>query len=162
MNANRARDLARGSRMKAVMPLLGMMCAAVLAVAQGPGRDSDLTIKIRSLEFSRFNAEQHKDIGALNQIFDDGLMLADPNGLLLNKAQFLSVTRAPDITILRMAPEEMAVRVSGDVVTVVGTYVERGMRAGIPYSRRCRFIDTWTWTRGRWLCIASTASSTVR
>jgi hypothetical protein len=147
--------------MKRCLVLFGVCCVAALAAGQEPDRDSGIATSIRTLESFRFDAQKRRDVGALNSIFDDALMLVDENGTLWTKADFLSTSRTSDISLLRIVPVSLTVRVNGNVAIVIGIYEERELKAGHSYAQRCRFIDTWVFENGKWLCIASTATSAI-
>jgi len=148
--------------MKVWTILLGILCAtATISVGQEPDRDSRAVNEIRSLEHSKFDALQRKDNATLDTIFDDAGMQVDQDGSLWTKADFLANSRSSTTKILRIAPESMSLRVFGDVALVIGIYEERGLKAGHPYVKRCRFIDTWAFKKGKWVCIAATATSAI-
>jgi len=146
--------------MKHLLVQLGFCCAAALAAAQAD-RDLAIAAKLRALESSRFEAQQHKDLAALDSILDDGLLLVDESGALWGKAQFLSRLRTSSAVLLRLEAQSVTVLGNGDTATVVGIYTEKELNPGRPRRQRCRFIDTWVWKGGRWLCIASTATPAI-
>jgi ketosteroid isomerase-like protein len=147
--------------MKLCLALFAVGCMAVLAAAQESDRDAGIATTIRTLETSRFDAQQKKDVGALNSIFGDALMLVDENGTLWTKADFLANSRSSNIVLLRIVPESLTVRVNGDVAIVIGIYKEKELKAARPHAQRCRFIDTWAFEDGKWLCIASAAAFAI-
>ena len=144
------------------MILLCTLCATQAVAAAAGDRDSDVAATVRSLERSKFDAQQNKDAAVLNAIFDDGLMWVDQDGALSTKAGFLEGLRNSSSTQLRIVPDALAVTVFDGIAVVVGIYDETGMRTGRPYHRRCRFIDSWAFKRGKWMCIAATATSTIK
>ena len=125
-------------------------------------RDTDVAIALRTLERLKFEAQQSKDNAALNVMLDDAAMLADPDGTLRTKSEYLAGLRPFDATVQRISPESITVIVFEQTAIVVGVYQEKGIEANHQFHRRCRFIDTWAFKKGRWVCIASTATSTVR
>ena|SRR5579864_8272714 len=125
-------------------------------------RDTNVAIALRTLERLKFEAQQSKDNAALNAMLDDAAMLADQDGTLKAKSEYLAGLRQSDATLQRISPESITVIVFEQTAIVVGVYLEKGIEANHPYHRRCRFIDTWAFKNGRWVCIASTATSTMR
>lgn len=128
---------------------------------QPAGRNSDIAPVLLSLERSKFRALEQADTAVLNAIFDDALMLVDSNGGLSAKSGYLEALHNSRTHLLRVVPESMTVRVFGSLAIVVGIYDETEMKAGHATHRRCRFIDTWQFKNGRWVCIAATATSTI-
>ena len=141
------------------MILLGASCIAAISPAQEPNHDSQAVNEVRSRENSRFDAIQREDSATLDAIFDDALLRVDQEGLLWTKADYMANLHNPNSQVLQVVPGAMTMQVFGDVVIVVGIYVERGVKSGHPYIHRCRFIDTWELKKGKWVCIASAATS---
>lgn len=147
----------------AACPLLMCTLALVSTPAAGQtGRESDVAISLESLERLKFGAQQSKDNSALNAMLDDSAMLVDQDGTLRSKAEYLAGLRQSASTLQQIVPESMKVIVFEQIAVVVGTYREKGVEANQPYHRRCRFMDTWAFKKGRWVCIASTATSNVK
>jgi hypothetical protein len=145
--------------MKRFLIQCGLFCVAAMPAG---GQELDRTgvaTNIRALESLRFDAQQRKDVGALNSIFDNALMLVDENGSLWTKADVLSNSHDSEIVLLRIVPKSLTVRVNGGVATAIGIYEQRRLKAGHTQIQRCRFIDTWVFKEGKWLCVASTATS---
>lgn len=141
--------------------LLFIFCVTrAVAPGQVPGLDSRAA-KILSLENARFDAQKRKDNVALDLMLDSAIVWVDPDGRLLTKSEYLSGDHLASASILEIGPESMSVQFSGDTAVVVGIYRERGVRNGRPYRRRCRFMDTWVFKNGKWLCIAAAATSSV-
>lgn len=135
--------------------------AAQGASARSTDRNSDIAAILLSLERSKFHPQPQKDTTALNPIFDDGLMWVSQDRELSAKAKYLESLHDSATNQLRIVPESLAVKVFDRIAVVVGIYEERGLTAGRPYRRHCRFIDTWTYKGGKWVCIAAAATSTI-
>jgi ketosteroid isomerase-like protein len=152
----------RQTRMKLLISLTGILfVAAALGVAQEAAQSSPAATEVRRLERSKFDALARKDNAALDALFDNALLLVDADGALWTKAEYLANRQNPNSRLLQIVPETMASQVFGEVVIVVGIYAERGMDSGHPYQRRARFVDTWTRKKGKWVCIAATATSAI-
>jgi hypothetical protein len=52
----------------------------------------------------------------------------------------------------------MTAHIWGTTAIVTGIFRERGVHEGKPYSRRGRFIDTWIFKDGIWVCVAAQAT----
>lgn len=142
-------------------PCALLLLSLSFAAARPPDREEDVTTIMVGLERSKFSAQQQKDTAVLNALFDDGLMWVDQNGILLTKAAYLSALRDARQTVYKIAPESMTVKVFANAATVIGIYDETGREGGHTFHRRCRFIDTWAWKKGKWVCIAVTATPVI-
>lgn len=139
--------------------LLAVLCRIPSSASDLAARNSEVASVVLRLERSKFRALEQKDTGVLNVLFDDALMLVDFNGDLLTKAAYLQGLH--DAIPLRAVPESMTVTAFGRVAIVFGIYEVTGMKGGHAYHRRLRFVDTWQYNDGRWVCIAMTASSAI-
>ena len=148
--------------MKVCTTLLCLICVAPFFAAD-PGKNdpSDIEVVLLRLEHLKFDAQQRKDTAALGSMLDDAIMWVEPNGALTTKAAYLAAFHDPSRQLLRIVPQSMQVNVFDGVAIVVGIYDERSLKAGRPYHVRCRFIDTWAFKQGTWICIAATATSVI-
>lgn len=145
----------------AAVVLLCILCGGrTRASDQAADLNSDVAPLLLSLERSKFRALQQADTAVLNAIFDDGLMMVDSNGGLSAKTSYLEAVHNSATNSLHIVPESMTVKAFGGLAIVVGIYNESGMKAGHATHRRYRFIDTWQFKNGKWVCIAATATST--
>jgi len=124
-------------------------------------RDTNVVITVKGLERLKFDAQAQKDSSALNAVLDDSVMLVEQDGMLRNKAEYLVRLRSSDVTVQQITPESITVKVFGGTAIALGIYAEKGIEGHRPYRRRCRFIDTWAFKKGKWVCIASTATSKI-
>jgi len=145
---------------KTITLALAILCATV-AMVSAQETSSDLPAKIRELELARFDAQQRKDNRTLDAMLDNALVWVEPDGVQWTKADYLANLHSNDGTILEIAPESISVRVFAGIAIAVGIYHERAVNDGRPFVQRARFIDTWTFKRGKWVCIAATATSTI-
>ena len=142
------------------MRLLFTMCLMLLTspVTGLPQERSNLNDEkgtVLSLEVLWNQAEQSKDSKALNQLLGSTLTYIDESGLLMNKSQFLvSVTRT-SLNTDQIFNEGMRADRYGDVILVTGTYREKGIEKGKPFSKRGRFTDVWAKQAGIWQCVSS-------
>ena len=155
-----ARKLAMRGLIKTTTILLVFGCTSLFLIASAVSdRDSDVATRIRSLEALRFEAQQQRNLAALDALFDEGVMWVDANGVLSTKAGYLETLH--DSSSGRIRVESMTIKVSGQMAIVVGIYNQSGIKNNRPYRQRCRFIDTWTFKRDKWVLIAATATSTI-
>jgi hypothetical protein len=54
------------------------------------------------------------------------------------------------------------VHVYGNAAVATGVFRARGIEAGKSYVRRERFVDTWIYKDGKWVCVASNATPVLR
>ncbi len=111
--------------------------------------------RILALENAWNQAEEHKDVNALESLLDPSLVYIDYDGSFMNKAQFIASVKEPTLHPEQIVNESMTAHVYGDSAGVTGGSRQTGERGGTPYSRRGRFTDTWVYTRGSWVCVAS-------
>jgi len=123
-----------------------LVCSALLlAIGQNSG-DSGARSTLLALEHAWDQALERRDVKALAAIFDNSLVYVDFDGKLLT------------IPMDQIVAEQMSVQMFGDTAIVVGTYRVKGVENGKPYLRRGRFTDTWIFTAGHWMCVASEAT----
>jgi ketosteroid isomerase-like protein len=134
--------------------LLSVFLLLWLAPQAAPRPDAEQT-KILALENAWNQAEEHKDIKALDSLLDSTLVYVDYDGSMMDKAQFIDSIKAPSLHPEQIVNESMTAHVYGDSAVVTGLYREKGEKNGKPYLRRGRFTDTWVYHDGTWVCVAS-------
>jgi len=141
---------------------MGMLFSVLLALwvapqpaAQAPAQPDAQQSKILALENAWNQAEEHKDVKALDSLLDASLVYIDIDGSLMNKAQFIASVQAPSEHPEQIVNESMTAHVYGDSAVVTGVYRDKGISNGKPYLRRGRFTDTWVHHEGIWVCVAS-------
>lgn len=136
----------------ALFLLIGLLPAAA---GQAPAQLDPEQTKILALENAWNQAEEHKDIKALDSLLDASLVYVDYDGSIMDKAQFMASIKAPSLHPEQIVNESMTAHVYGDSAVVTGVYREKGEKSGKPYLRHGRFTDTWEFQRGTWTCVAS-------
>lgn len=141
--------------------LTALVCAAsLLAVGQD---DSSVQSKIIALEKAWNQAYKLGDRRALDGILDDQIVLINDDGTAQTKAEFLAgVKKASHSQDQQVAPESMSVRVHGNTAIATGVFRAKGVEGGKPYVRRERFVDTWVYKNGKWVCVATNATPVLR
>jgi ketosteroid isomerase-like protein len=134
------------------------MTIGLAAAAGQENSDGGPTSKILALESAWDRAIENKDLSVLDGLFDNALVYVEYDGTLMTKAEVLSRIKAGNSEAQRIAAQPMMVRVFGTTAVVFATYQEKGMEHGKPYQRRGRFIDTWVFKDGRWVCVAAQAT----
>jgi ketosteroid isomerase-like protein len=138
-----------------------MVCYAALGVAQS-GSDAAAVTKVLALENSWNQAEETKDAKAMDALFDNALVYVDYDGTLRTKSEFLAHVKSSASQTQQEITESMSAHIFGATVVVTGVYVSKGTEKGKPSVKRGRFVDTWVLTNGKWLCVASQATPTLR
>jgi ketosteroid isomerase-like protein len=124
--------------------------------------DAATKSKIVALEQLWNQAYKSGDTKALDSILDDGIVLVNDDGSVQTKAEFLASVKSsapdPGAQQQQVAPESFNVHVYGNVAIATGVMKVKGVEGGKPYSRRERFVDTWVFKHGTWICIGTNAT----
>lgn len=137
-----------------VLVWLGLCLSSGLATGPVHAQDTvDAESKVGTLERLWGEAAQIRDVKALDSIFDDSLVYVHIDGRLLTKAQVLADTKEADA--VDIVVQSSTARAHGNTVIVSGVLQLKGVQRGKPYLRHGRFIDTWVYEEGHWLCVAS-------
>ena len=142
-------------RVRATAWAMLAVCALTLAALGQEGADSGAASKILALENAWDRAMESRDIRVLDAIFDNGLVYVDYDGTLLTKAELLAQIKAGALHSEQIVSQPMNVRVFGSAAIVIAYFHEKGIDHGKPYTRRGRFIDTWIFKDGAWVCVAA-------
>jgi len=113
----------------------------------------DAESKVLALERLWGEAAQLRDIKALDSIFDDSLEYVHIDGRLMSKSEVLADTKA--VSAVDVVVESEVAHSQGRTVIVTGVMKLKGIENGKPYQRHGRFVDTWLYKAGRWVCISS-------
>ena len=139
-----------------------LLCLSVAAAAPVPDDLDASQTRILALENAWNQAEEHKDVNALDSLLDPTLVYVDYDGSMMDKAQFMASIRLPSLHPEQIVNESMTAHVYGDSAVVTGIYREKGQKNGKPYLRRGRFTDTWVFHQGNWVCVASQSTLIVK
>ncbi len=144
--------------MKTAALMVILACAMRLSTTAQVSADAGTVTKVLALEHAWNQAVERKDINALAQILDDALVSVDYDGTLRTKAEFLAKVKAAHTHPQQEVAEEMTAHMFWNTVVVTGVYTSKGVENGKPYLRRGRFVDTWAFRDGAWLCVVSQAT----
>jgi tellurite resistance protein len=145
----------------AMKKVVVMILAACSLMAAQNG-NADPVTKVMALEHAWNQAEQRRDTKALVAIFDNALQYIEYDGSLMTKAAFLARVKSSSANPQQMITQGMAAHSFGSTVIVTGAYIAKGLENGRPYTRRGRFIDTWVFKDGNWVCVASGTTPILR
>jgi ketosteroid isomerase-like protein len=147
---------------------LRMTCAVVIfllaATALGSAQSDEAAAKSKVMALEQLWNQAYKsgDTKALDSILDDGIVLVNDDGSMQTKAEFLADVKAttahPTAQQQQVAPESLNVHVFGDVAIATGVMRVKGIENGKAYTRRERFVDTWVYKRGQWVCVGTNAT----
>ena len=139
--------------MRSVIRIAVLVCAGTLTLCAQRGADVNAESKVLALERLWGQAAQLRDIKALDTIFDESLSYVHIDGRFMTKAQVLADTKA--VSAVEIVVESETARVHGSAVIVTGVLRLKGVEGGKPYLQHGRFVDTWLYKKGRWVCVAS-------
>ena len=148
--------------MKFFLVALSLLALSRASSSQAPGSSDGDQGKILALENAWNQAEEHKDVRALEMLLHPDLVYVDYDGSIMTKGQFIASIKAPALHPEQIVNESMNARVFGDSAVVTGIYREKGVNKGKPYLRRGRFTDTWVYQSGIWVCVASQSTLIAR
>ncbi|HZQ95805.1 MAG TPA: nuclear transport factor 2 family protein [Candidatus Sulfotelmatobacter sp.] len=128
-----------------------------------PAQDTEAAVKSRVMALEKLWNQAYKsgDTKALDSILDDGIVLVNDDGSMQTKAEFLATVKAPAPATAQqqqVSPESFSVHVYGSVAIATGIMRVKGEEGGRPYNRRERFVDTWVYKHGNWVCVGTNAT----
>jgi ketosteroid isomerase-like protein len=140
--------------------LMIVVCATTLLVRAQDDSESAVRSKIIALEKAWNQAYKAGDTRALDSILDNEIVLINDDGSVQSKAEFLGSVKATSNNSQeqQVSPESMSVHVFGNTAVATGVFRAKGVEGGKSYVRRERFVDTWMYKSGKWVCIASNAT----
>jgi len=140
--------------------LTTVLClSCMLAMAQKPANSE---AGIIAFENAWTQAEVRNDADALDKLFDDSIVVTQPDGSIQNKADLLTYVRDKNNHWDMVVSENMKVYVHGDTAVVTGTYREKGASGGKAFDNHGIFTDTWIQRNGKWRCVAGHDSYAVK
>jgi ketosteroid isomerase-like protein len=148
--------------MKSAGLLVVLLCATALSALAQDTTDSATKSKIAALEGAWNQAYKSGDAKALDALLDNAIVLVNDDGSMQTKAEFLASVK-PSASQAgsqeqQVAPESMSVHVFGNTAIATGIFRAKGMEGKKSYVRRERFIDTWIYKGGHWVCIGTNAT----
>ena len=106
---------------------------------------------LEQLNRDYITAVQMGDVRRFDALLADDFQCTNPNGSLINKAQFLAQTARP-VTISGLAAHDVVVRLMGDfaIIHARTAYTPADGRAGAG-----RYTDVWARRDGQWLAVSA-------
>ena len=144
--------------MKSIGLLLVLGYAAVSLLPAQDDSEATMQSKIIALEKAWNQAYKLADTRALDGLLDDQIVLINDDGSIQAKTEFLASVKASNSQEQQVAPESMSVHVFANTAIATGVFRAKGIEGGKPYVRRERFVDTWVYKSGKWMCVASNAT----
>jgi ketosteroid isomerase-like protein len=94
---------------------------------------------------------QRGDVARFEEILADDFLCSNPDGSLVDRAQFLVQTARP-VTITGLVAEAVQIRLLGDVAIIHGA---TRYRTADGERRQGRYTDVWARRQGRWLAVSA-------
>ena len=135
-----------------------------LAIACAVAQDNEATIKGKIVALEQLWNQAYKagDTKALDSILDRDIVLVNDDGSVQTKAEFLGSVKdspaQPTSQQQQVAPESLKVNVFGTTAIATGVMRVKGVEGGKAYNRRERFVDTWLYRGGAWVCVGTNAT----
>jgi ketosteroid isomerase-like protein len=94
---------------------------------------------------------QQGDVQRFEDILADDFLCSNPDGSLLDKAQFLTQTAQP-VTISFLVAEDVRIRLLGDIAII---HARTRYRTANGAQRQGRYTDVWARRGARWLAVSA-------
>lgn len=140
-----------------------MIFACATAVwGSAQNADAATKSKITALEQLWNQAYKAGDTKALDSILDNAIVLVNDDGSVQTKNEFLASVKASGSQATsqeqQVSPESLNVHLFGTTAIATGVMRVKGVEGGKPYTRRERFVDTWIYKGGAWVCVGTNAT----
>jgi ketosteroid isomerase-like protein len=94
---------------------------------------------------------QRGDVRRFDEILAADFLCSNPDGTLIDRAQFLAQT-ARSVTITGLVAEDVQIRLFGDLALI---HARTRYRTADGEERQGRYTDAWARRDGKWLAIAA-------
>jgi len=94
---------------------------------------------------------QDGDVRRFQEILAEDFLCSNPDGSLVDKKQFLAQTARP-VTISDLTPQEVRVRIIGDVAII---HARTSYTTADGEQRNGRYTDVWALRDGKWLAVSA-------
>ena len=142
--------------MKLLIVFMVLLGACLPAGSQAGNGDSQAErSKLIALENAWNQAQISRDGEALNHLVADTFVYTDWDGTLMNKQKFIADSKDQTVETISVANDNVDVYFYPGVAVVTGAYHTRGKNRGKPFDHYGRFTDTWIFSSGQWVCVAS-------
>ncbi len=149
--------------MRWVVAALTVLLWSCAAVAQASGGDAKAEkSKLIALENAWNQAQIHRDGAALNKLVADTFVYTDWDGTVMTKANFIADAKNPSVETTMVSNDDVDVFFYPGVAVVAGAYHAKGTSRGKPFDHYGRFTDTWIFSSGEWVCVASHTNLTKK
>ena len=135
----------------AVIALAGTLFAAQPALGQGVSKDQEA---VRKAETDRFAAMLKADVTALDKLLGADLTYTHGDGRVIGKAAFIADFKTGAFKYTTIEPNDMTVRVFGDVAVVTGGAAMHVVNQGVPADIKIRYTDVHVRRNGAWQMVA--------
>jgi ketosteroid isomerase-like protein len=137
-----------------------LLCSFALPSMHSGQDSAGAETMIVALEKAWNQAYKLGDAKSLDSLLDDSVVLINDDGSVQTKSEFLgSLKSASTSQDQQVAPESMTVHLhANNIAVATGVFQAKGMEKGKHYTRRERFVDTWVYKTGKWVCVASNAT----
>lgn len=114
------------------------------------GRNGKVAEEVTRRERELSAATVRKDIRAMREIVGDDFAGVESSGRVIDKATFINDIESGGDDVQADVPEDMKVRVYGDVAVVTGKLTIKGVKRDGGYDLLLLFTDVWVRRGGRW------------
>ena len=107
--------------------------------------------QLTKLNEDYIHSVQYSDVKRFDEILSDDFLCSNPDGTLIDRAQFLQQTARP-VTISDLRVHDVNVRLMGDfaIIHAKTTYTMADGRAASG-----RYTDVWARRGGKWLAVSA-------
>ncbi len=154
------RSMGRCNASLFVIIVIAVAVVTSMPVSRAAADDDEASVRAQILALEKAWNQAYKagDIKALSAILDNSLVLVEDDGSLKTKSEFLATVKASTGNDEQVAPESLTVRVFGTTAISIGVLAVKEAKGGKTVTHRERFIDTWIYKNGSWICIATDAT----
>jgi ketosteroid isomerase-like protein len=113
-------------------------------------QDKDIEV-LTALNHDYIASVQRGDVHRFDENLAADFLCSNPDGTLVDRAQFLAQTARP-VTITGLVAEDIQIRLFGDLALI---HARTRYRTADGEERQGRYTDTWARRDGKWLAIAA-------
>lgn len=140
--------------MRSMVALAVIFLPQILFVEHAFSNDAATAQSALEFQSARFKAMVEEDMESLEQFLADDLTYSHTTGWTESKSEFLSTVESRKIDYLSMTPDDVEVRVYGDVAVMTGLSRMQGAVGDRKVSFTIRFLDVSRRVGDSWQLVA--------